>query len=415
MKMNRNLKIDEFTSMIFSKKNEEEKLANFQKMLQSYAKSQGVEELDFTVEMLKSILDRLEKLVALRQDPYNDITKITQKSDKSRPNSIVTMKGINTYSYLPYGRKIDISFADVKDETYYLDLDTGDIIIKSFVKVGNDRSSIDTWKVGTYCFADKRSLDSYEFLTNKNKKISENSIDNIIVCDRFDTVDTRSFIRSRINKNDDRNHKNNIKEKMSGLVSEEEMELMIKYYTDEKDVPVPHFHVGHKVYEKTHFGTQLAISLGNLRIYLNDLAKAIKNSKTTNHQQQDENLTNIDIGLPFYVLKDCLLDLEKFMVNMNSIFQGLLISVHGKNKERIIDFYNKLNEMSKKRRFVSGGVALKIVEKSLGIVDDNKNTLSSDVMVNMISHIEDAVQQSIAQTQQLNHDLNNSDDMSSSK
>jgi hypothetical protein len=225
----------------------------------------------------------------------------------------------------------------MRNSQLFLDVDNGDIIFRSMNKIINRSLAIDTYGVSSYCFSDPKQLNRVFFPKKDYRIVTEDELENLIICDRFDPVDSATF--NSYLKSKKTTHQNNFTV-LEGVKCEEEMGLIKDYYGDV--VPVPHFHFGTKSYCVQNRGGQLAISLKNLSRYLKDLADEY--NRYCSGESGDFKLLKYDIGIPFFgITTDKLkFDFGNFFVKMRSVLKSLETSVNNKNKDLIREVYDIL-------------------------------------------------------------------------
>ena len=332
------------------------------------------------------ILSIAKRLALLVESSHKDLAEKNNKNIEKITN-VTVRKDVENYASIPFsGSEIDITFVDTKSLKIFLDIDNGDLIFRSRSNI--IKGNVDTFNIVSYCFSDKAQL--YKVLLPSREKddkgIVENDLNNLIICDRFDPVDSTSF-NSFIKNKKQNGHKNNFK-KLDGVKSKEELDI-IKYYYGE-DVPVPHFHFGTKSYSIQNGGGQLAITLRGLSIYLNDLANEY--NRYNNGEAGDFKLLRYNIGIPFYDIATGRMkfDFKSFFDKMNGVLKGLLVSnvVDKRNKEKIKELYKTL-EMYYISNSDGCGDALSIIAKVMDCVDVVSSEISPQTQSKIMTTIQD--------------------------
>lgn len=332
--------------------------------IQSEADKNGVPIRQLSNDEIFSIAYRLKLLIERSHSELADISNTTDKYI----HDLVVRKDKENYANIPYGdRWIDISFKDTKSARYLLDVDNCDIVLRSMQKVKSNIVPVDSYKVSSYCFSDRKLLSKVLFPKRNMKYVYDDDLENLIVCDRFDPVDNYTFKGFWDGKK--ATHINNF-DVLKSVKSEEELELMKKYYGD--SAPVPHFHFGTKSYAIQNRGGQLAITLKNLSQYLKDLD--LEFTKYQKGEADDFKLLQYDIGIPFFQMTTDKMkfDFDNFFDKMKGTLRVLERSVHNENKENIKELYNLLEYFYRRE---GQNQPLRFISRVVDFVDE----MSSDL------------------------------------
>lgn len=163
-----------------------------------------------------------------------------------------------------------------KSYTFFIDWETG----RLFVKVKgretdfNNRQN-DGYSMQTYCLAESVDLEHLAYDRRSKswgtpQETEEDSLDNLIVCDRFDTKHI----------NADAKHPNNLDKLKTS--SPAELQLFEKYFSQQVYGNGPHFHFYSEMLSLSlkSNNASLAMEPYKLAIYLQDLAKAAEKPKS---------------------------------------------------------------------------------------------------------------------------------------
>lgn len=264
-----------------------------------------------TQTLINSIVDRI--CLTIFEDPneFYNVTNIHKQINE--------INGINQEGYEVFRcSEPKVVLGNIKTNqlsktlNVSIGLETGTLFLSVHTKkIGR---SGDELSVCTYALADNHLIKLIDQRNNTSSPISDNYIDNCVVCTRFDPSHMNNNNNSGFRQDSD-NHPNRYNE--AGITDNIELGLYQQYF--KQKARCPHFHFfTKKVCRNLHSNNaSFAINIKDLENYLTDLEVARNSNNTSNP------IFKYDLGMPFLdIAKENIhCDMQDFIKTAKGIIQ----------------------------------------------------------------------------------------------